>query len=66
MLLGGKKVPNFHFEDAFLCHLGHLYVPLSEHGMMILEVHYSELTGHFGVDKRVVVLQKYFYWPNLR
>ena len=34
-LLGGMQVPNFHLQDALLCHLGHLYVPLSEHDKMI-------------------------------
>jgi hypothetical protein len=24
------------------------------------------MAGHFGVEKIVVVLQKHFYWPNLR
>ena len=33
---------------------------------MIWEVHYSRVAGHFGVEKTVAVLQKYFYWPNLR
>ena len=29
-LLGGMQVPKFHLQDALLCHLGHLFVPLSE------------------------------------
>jgi hypothetical protein len=33
---------------------------------MIWEAHYSRVAGHFGVEKTVAVLQKYFYWPNLR
>jgi hypothetical protein len=33
---------------------------------MICEVHYSQVAGHFGVEKTVVVLQKHFYWPKLR
>ena len=32
---------------------------------MIWEAHYSRFAGHFGVEKKVIVLQKYFYWPNL-
>jgi hypothetical protein len=65
-LLEGKQVPNFHLQDALLCHLGHLYVPSSEHAKMIWEAHYSRVIGHFGVEKTISVLQKYFYWPNLR
>ena len=33
---------------------------------MVWEMHYSRVVGHFGVEKKVAVLQKYFYWPNLR
>jgi hypothetical protein len=66
MLLEGKKVPNFHLHDALLCHLGHLCVPSSERAKIIWEAHYSRVIGHFGVEKTMAVLQKYFYWPNLR
>jgi hypothetical protein len=66
-LLGiGTSVTNFHIQDRLLCHLGHLYVPTSEHAKLIWEAHYSWMAGHFGVEKIVVVLQKHFYWPKLR
>jgi hypothetical protein len=65
-LLAGKQVPNFHIQDALLCHLGHLYVPSSECAKMIWEAHYSRVAGHFRVKKTMAVLQKYFYWSNLR
>ena len=29
------------------------------------EAHYSQVAGNFWVEKIVVVLHKYFYWPNL-
>jgi len=64
-LLEGQHVPDFHLQDALLCHLGHLYVPSSERAKMILEAHYSRATGNFGVAKTMEILQKYFYWPNL-
>jgi hypothetical protein len=64
--LQGSVVLTFHLQDALLCHLGHLCVPPSERAKMIWEVHYSRVAGHFGVEKTVAVLQKYFYWPNLR
>lgn len=66
MLLEIKQVPTFHLQYALLCHLGHLYVPSSECANMILEVHYNQVVGHFGPEKIVAVLQKYFYWPKLR
>ena len=65
-LLEGQHVPDFHLHDGLLCHLGHLCVPSSERAKMIWEAHYSRTVGHFGVEKTVAVLQKYFYWPNLR
>ena len=46
--------------------MGHLCVPSSERAKMIWEAHYSWVTGNFGVKKTVAVLQKYFYWLNLR
>jgi hypothetical protein len=60
-LLEGKKVPNFHLHDALLCHLGHLCVPSIKRSKMIWEAHYSQVTGHFEVEKIMVVLEKYFY-----
>jgi hypothetical protein len=65
-LLEGNRVPKFHLLDALLCHSGHLCVPLSKRAKMIWEAHYSRVAGHFRVEKTMVVLQKYFYWPNLR
>ena len=64
-LLEGQHVPDFHLKDALLCHLGHLCVPSSECSKMIGEAHYSHAARHFGIEKIVAVLQKYFYWPNL-
>ena len=64
-LLGGMQVPNFHLQDALLCHMGHLCVPSSERAKIIWEAHYSRVAGHFGVEKTVAVLQNYFYWLNL-
>jgi hypothetical protein len=65
-LLEGNRVPNFHLQDTLLCHLGHLCVPSSEHAKMIWEVLYSRVTGNFGIEKIVAVLQKYLYWLNLQ
>jgi hypothetical protein len=58
-------VTDFHIQDSLLCHLGHVFVPASEHANIIWESHYSQMAGHFGVEKIVVVLQKHFYWPKL-
>jgi hypothetical protein len=61
----GTPVANFHLQDGLLCHLGHLYVPSSKRAKLIWEAHYNRVAGHFGVDKTVVMLQKYFYWSKL-
>jgi len=45
---------------------GSPFVPSSERAKIIWEAHYGVVVGHFGVEKMVAVLQKYFYWPNLR
>ena len=65
MLVDGKKVPNFHLQDASVCYLGHLCVASNERVNMIWEAHYSHVARYFGVEKIVVVLKKYFYWPKL-
>jgi len=64
-LLEGKKDLNFHLQDELLWNQGHLCVPSSKHAKMILKVHYSQVVGHFWVEKTMAVLQKYFYWSNL-
>ena len=61
----GTPVVDFQLQEGLLCHLGHLYVPSSESAKMIWEAHYSRVAGHFGIEKIVAVLQKYFYWPKL-
>jgi hypothetical protein len=63
--LEGNRVPNFHLQDELLCYLGHLCVPSSDHAKMIWEAHYSQVIGHFKVNKTMAILQNYFYWPNL-
>jgi hypothetical protein len=65
-LLGtGATVTYFHIQDGLLCHLGHLCVPRSKRANMIWESHYSQMAGHFVVEKTVSILQKHFYCPKL-
>jgi hypothetical protein len=47
---------NFHLQDGLLCRLGHICVPSSERAKLILESHYSQVAGHFGVEKIVAML----------
>jgi hypothetical protein len=66
MLGANTTVNNFHLQDGLLCHLGHLYVPSSKRAKLIWEAHYSQMAGHFGIEKTVAVLQQHFYWLKLR
>jgi len=66
MLVDEKKVLDFHLQDALLCYLGHLCLPLSERAKLIWEAHYNRVRGQFGVEKTMAVLKKYFYWPKLQ
>jgi len=61
----GTPVADFHLQDGRLCHLGHICVSSSERAKLIWEVHYSRVAGHFGTEKIVAVLKKYFYWPKV-
>jgi hypothetical protein len=66
MLGANTIVDNFHLQDGLLCRLGHICVPSSELAKMIWEAHYSQVVGHFGIEKIVAMLQKHFYWSKLR
>lgn len=65
-LVEGKSVSDFHLQDGFLCHNGHICVPTEERKKMIWEAHYSRVAGHFGIGKTTAILQKYFYWPKMK
>jgi hypothetical protein len=56
MLGDNSVVANFHIQDGLFCRLGHLCVSSSEHVKLIWEAHYSQVAGHFGIEKTVVVL----------
>jgi len=61
MLMDDNQVPGYHLQDVLLCYMGYLYVPSSECAKLILEAHYNRVAKHYGLDKTIVVLQKYFY-----
>ncbi len=60
MLVDEKQVEYFHLQDTLLCYLGHLCVHSSECAKLIWEAHYTHVARHFGVEKTMVVLHKYF------
>ena len=61
MLGENAIVDNFHLQDGLLCRVGHICVPSSEQVNLIWEYHYSQVAGHFGLEKIVAMLQKHFY-----
>jgi hypothetical protein len=66
-LLGtSTTVTDFNIQDRLLCHLGHLCLPTREREKMNWESHYSQVAGHFGIEKTLAILQKHFYWPKIR
>jgi hypothetical protein len=66
MLGANAVVNNFHIQDRLFCRLGHIYVPSSERAKLIWESHYSQVVGHFDIEKIVAMLQKHFYWLKLQ
>jgi hypothetical protein len=66
MLGANSVVSNFHLHDVLLCCLGHICVPSSEHTKLIWEANYSQVEGHFGIEKTVAMLHKHFYWLKLQ
>jgi hypothetical protein len=56
MLGANTVVDSFHLQYWLLCRLGHICDPLSERAKVIWEVHYSQVAGHFGIEKTVAML----------
>lgn len=52
---------NYHIHDRLLYHLGKLCIPQGEIVHVISEANSSHVSGHFGVGKIVVELQRFFY-----
>jgi hypothetical protein len=61
MLGTNAVVANFHIQDGLLCRLGHIFFPSSEKVKLIWEVEYSQVAGHFGIEKMMAMLHKNFY-----
>jgi hypothetical protein len=66
MLGANAIVANFHLRDRLLWRLGHICIQSRERAKLIWEAYYSRVTGHFGIEKIVAMLQKHFYWSKLR
>ena len=57
----------FHIHDRFLFLANKLCVPESSVRLLLLqESHAGGLTGHFGREKVLLMLDDHFYWPGMR
>jgi hypothetical protein len=56
MLGANAIIDNCHIQDGLLCCLVHICVPSTEQEKLIWEAHYSQVAGHFGIEKKVVML----------
>ena len=69
-----EKVPHFTLEEGFVYHTednrGHdrvLYIPADDalQTAITKEMHDPPFRGHFGDDKTLERIKRYFYWPNM-
>jgi hypothetical protein len=66
-LLGTSVIViDFHIHDGLLCHIGYLCVPTRECAKMNWESHYNRMSGHFGVEKTMAILQNIFIGQNFK
>lgn len=61
----GKQVEelDYFIKDKLLYDLGKLCIPQIERVNIIREAHTYLISGHFGVSKTIVQLQRFCYWP---
>ena len=73
-LTSGEKVPHFTLENSFVYHTddnrGHnrvLYIPADDalQTAIIKEMHDPPFQGHFGDDKTLERIKRFFYWPSM-
>jgi len=65
------KIAEFDYEiteNGLLIYKNRLYIPnIPEIKLLILnELHKSPYSGHLGYQKRITMLRKYFFWPNMK
>jgi hypothetical protein len=58
-------VTDFHLQDEWSFHIGHLFVQSREKSKIIWESHYGLVAENFNVEKNVAVMQENFYWLKL-
>ena len=65
-LTHGSQVNNYHLQGKLLYRLGKLFIPTIERVHVIREVHTSLDSSHFGVEKTLCHLKRFFFWPHMK
>ena len=60
-LTHGSKVDNYHLQGKLLYHLGKLCIPTGERVHVIRKAHTSLVSGHFGVEKTLVMYKDFVF-----
>lgn len=57
---------NYYLQGNLLYHLGKLCIPDDERVHVIQPSHTSVVSSHFGIEKTLCYLQRFYYWPHTR
>ena len=62
-----REKDDYFLQDGYLFRANQLCIPQgSTRDFIIFEVHAGGLSGHFGRSKTIELLERQFYWPNLK
>ena len=62
-----REWDDFFLQDGYLFHATQLCIPQgSTCDFIIFEVHVGGLSGHFGRNKTIELVEQQFFWPNLK
>ena len=62
-----RERDDFFLQDGYLFRATQLCIPQgSTRDFIILEIHAGGLSGHFGRNKTIELLERQFFWPNLK
>ena len=65
-LTHGSQVDNYHLQGKLLYHFGKLCIPIGERVHVIREADTSLMPCHFGIEKNLCHVHRFFFWPHLK